>query len=271
MKKKLIPWLLAASIMAFNMNSVAVAQEATPSTEDSSECDNEQNNTAETPNVAMFDVGNDFDSKNTSDDVKSTEFTNASSSTDENSISASKNDENDSQPAKTDNSVDNDEDDSNAKNNDEEKLKRICDNEGLKKDGTSDKNTATEDDDSKEDESDEDETEDDELESTIVTNLDYYCIINISYNKEVYADPFFMNDTTSISLEQSFEVVKGGELELEESSDDIEAILKKAELPNSLKYSYDVKAKIDIDGKVSIKSINKKQPQEEITEVVTYE
>ncbi|GEM_PF-6905150 len=253
MKKKLIPWLLAASIMAFNMNSVAVAQEATSSTADSSECDNEQNNTAETPNVAMFDVGNDFDSKNTSDDVKSTEFTNASSSTDENSISASKNDEDDSQPAGTDNSVVNNTGDSSVKNYDEE-------------------DTATEeDDDSKEDESDEDETEDDELESTIVTNLDYYCIINISYNKEVYADPFFMNDTTSISLEQSFEVVKGGELELEESSDDIEAILKKAELPNSLKYSYDVKAKIDIDGKVSIKSISKKQPQEEITEVVTYE
>ena len=97
------------------------------------------------------------------------------------------------------------------------------------------------------------------------------CIVNIYYEKEFCEAYYEGAETTTISLDTSFEVPEGASYdeffsEIDEPA--VHKILKKANLPQTAASGFDIKASISINGDVTIESIKETKPVERIEECV---
>ncbi|SEK17501.1 hypothetical protein SAMN02910377_00040 [Pseudobutyrivibrio ruminis] len=100
---------------------------------------------------------------------------------------------------------------------------------------------------------------------------EYLCEVNIKYQKE-YCEAYYEGaETTLVELSSTFEVPKGASYIVffdDVSEETIEAILDESNLPEFADTGFDINAKIDIDGNVTIENILKTAPKEVVTECV---
>ena len=115
------------------------------------------------------------------------------------------------------------------------------------------------------------EEESSEIVEVIEKTHEYLCTVNITYKKE-YCEAYFEGaETTLVELSSSFEVPEGASYTIffdDVSEKTIKAILDECNLPEFANTGFDISAKIDIAGNITIESILETAPKEVVTECV---
>ena len=115
------------------------------------------------------------------------------------------------------------------------------------------------------------EEERSEIVEVIEKTHEYLCTVNITYKKE-YCEAYFEGaETTLVELSSSFEVPEGASYTIffdDVSEKTIKAILDECNLPEFANTGFDISAKIDIAGNITIENILETAPKEVVTECV---
>ncbi len=115
------------------------------------------------------------------------------------------------------------------------------------------------------------EEENTEVVEVVEKTHEYLCEVNIKYQKE-YCEAYYEGaETTLVELSSTFEVPKGASYIVffdDVSEETIEAILDESNLPEFANTGFDISAKIDIAGNITIENILETTPKEVVTECI---